>query len=53
MNFREPDHLPSQAYNQLLEYGITGRGSMPSTTALAAPSADADGDGDGDETNKQ
>lgn len=47
LNFREPDHLPSQAYNQLLEYGITGRGPMPDTAALAAaPPADADGDGD-------
>jgi YVTN family beta-propeller protein len=48
LNFREPDHLPAQAYNQLLEFGITGHGSMPSTTAMAAPPpADADGDGDG------
>jgi YVTN family beta-propeller protein len=43
LNFREPDHLPAQAYNQLLEYGITGRGTMPSMTAMAAaPPADPD-----------
>jgi DNA-binding beta-propeller fold protein YncE len=47
LNFRQPDHLPAQAYNQLLEYGITGHGSMPSMAAMAAPPpADADGDGD-------
>jgi hypothetical protein len=45
LNFREPDHLPSQAYNQLLEYGITGHGTLPSTTAMAVP-PDADKDGD-------
>ncbi len=43
MNFRQPDRLPAQAFNQLLEYGITGRGKLPGKAAIAAvPPPDAD-----------
>jgi YVTN family beta-propeller protein len=47
LNFREPDHVNPQYYNALLEYGITGRGSLPELTPAAAASKDYDADGDG------
>ena len=38
MDFHEPDHLDAARYNALLEYGITGRGTLPPARpkALAA-----------------
>jgi len=47
LNFRQPDHVNPQYYNALLEYGITGRGTLPAATAdaLASKSYDPDGDG--------
>jgi YVTN family beta-propeller protein len=36
LDFTKPDAVPPQIYNQILEYGITGRGSMPSRSETAA-----------------
>ncbi len=45
MDFSRPDRVPAQAYNQLQEYGITGRGAPPKESAiLAHVQPDADGD---------
>jgi YVTN family beta-propeller protein len=49
LDFSKPDHIDPQYYNQILEYGITGRGSLPVKSALAVSSKDYDkNDGDGD-----
>jgi len=42
MNFSEPDHLNSAYYNALLEYGILGRGTLPTRGALASAPKDDD-----------
>jgi len=44
MDFHEPDHLDAARYNALLEYGITGRGTVPPARpkALAAIPGDDD-----------
>ncbi len=36
MDFRQPDHLDSGAYNALLEYGITGHGKPPVASKATA-----------------
>jgi DNA-binding beta-propeller fold protein YncE len=47
LNFNEPDHVNPQFYNALLEYGMTGRGTLPELTPRAAASENYDADGDG------
>jgi hypothetical protein len=42
MNFHEPDHLDAQYYNNLLEYGILGRGTPPSGHPKTVAAADSD-----------
>ncbi len=42
MDFHEPDHLDSAYYNALLEYGITGRGTLPPRKTVAAFKGDDD-----------
>jgi YVTN family beta-propeller protein len=42
MNFHEPDHVDAQYYNNLLEYGILGRGTPPAHRAKTVASADRD-----------
>jgi len=48
LDFSKPDHVNPQYYNAILEYGITGRGTLPKPVAanLASKDYDAD-DGDG------
>ena len=50
LDFSRPDHINPQYYNAILEYGITGHGTLPQKTATALESkaydaGDADGDG--------
>ncbi len=50
LDFSKPDHVNPQYYNAILEYGITGRGTLPKASAVAVASKnydpnDADGDG--------
>lgn len=50
LDFSKPDHVNPQYYNAVLEYGTTGRGSLPNAWATALESrsndpSDADGDG--------
>jgi len=35
MDFRHPDHIDSRYFNALLEYGITGRGTVPKPSRVA------------------
>jgi YVTN family beta-propeller protein len=49
LDFSQPDHVNPQYYNQILEYGLTGRGSLPAGSTAALSSKDDDtGDADGD-----
>jgi DNA-binding beta-propeller fold protein YncE len=47
LDFSKPDHVNPQYYNAILQYGMTGRGTLPAPTANALKSQDYDGDGDG------
>jgi YVTN family beta-propeller protein len=50
LDFTKPDHVPPIVYNQILQYGITGSGIMPThdQTAAAALNLAPDSDGDGE-----
>jgi hypothetical protein len=50
LDFSKPDHVNPQYYNAILEYGMTGHGTLPAATATALKSQDydkSDADGDG------
>jgi DNA-binding beta-propeller fold protein YncE len=50
LDFSKPDHVNPQYYNAVLEYGMTGRGTLPAASPAAVQSRnydsnDSDGDG--------
>jgi hypothetical protein len=49
LDFSKPDHVNPQYYNAILQYGMTGRGTLPQASAAAVASKDYDtNDADGD-----
>jgi DNA-binding beta-propeller fold protein YncE len=47
MDFSKPDRVNPQYFNRILEYGLTGRGSLPQAVAGMLDSKNYDADDDG------